>query len=90
MKNNEIRVLLRGKVDPDLGRVLISHNEDIKSLKQMVTQLASLIDKMADMMSLHTDAITVVRKEQTERFKRLGINVGSDPVLTGESDEHGR
>jgi hypothetical protein len=88
MNTRDIRELLRGSIDPKLGKVLISQQEDIASLKQMVMQLAGLFDQMLNNQITIANATKDLQAMTPlmKKMKQMGMEVGSDPSLTGESD----
>jgi hypothetical protein len=88
MNTRDIRELLHGHIDPRLGKVLISQQEDIASLKQMVMQLAGLFDKMQDNQLVVINATEELKslRPLALKMKQQGTEVGSDPSLTGQYD----
>lgn len=89
MNTRDIRELLRGHIDPKLGKVLISQQEDIASLKQMVMQLAGLFDKVLNNQIIIANATKELQAMTPlmKKMKEMGMEVGSDPTLTGEYDK---
>lgn len=89
MNTRDIRELLRGNIDPRLGKVLISQQEDIAALKQMVMQLAGLIDAILNNQIKQANAVEQMRhlRPLAEKQRQVAIAVGSDPSMTGEHDE---
>lgn len=83
--NAQIRSALKGKIDPELGRVLISLNEDNAALKQMVNEIAGMINQLADLMGKQQLMMDTF-KPYINKMKQLGLDVGSDPTVTGEHD----
>jgi hypothetical protein len=80
---------LRGKIDPNLGKVLITHNEDIASLKQMIMKLAGALQDFAHVLQTQHELIRRIKEltPTAQKAEQLGISVGSNPVVTGEHDE---
>jgi hypothetical protein len=80
---------LRGDIDPRLGKILIGMNGDIHALRQMIRQLASMFDHMASMMQIHSTALAKMKENEdyAQRLKAMGMEVSSDPSVTGEIDE---
>ena len=88
--DRDIRTL-RGKIDPELGKILIAMNSDIHAMRQMIQQLASLFDHVASMLHLHSNALAQMRTHEThiQNLRKMGMEVSSDPSITGEVDERG-
>jgi hypothetical protein len=80
---------LRGHVDPRVLKLLIKMNEDLHAHKQMIMQLAALFDKLADNQIIISNATQTLQNmmPHIQRMKQMGMEVGSDPTLTGEHDE---
>lgn len=53
-KPRDIRELLRGKINPELGKVLLGLAEDHAEIRQMLKELLLMFSKIADMMHVHT------------------------------------
>ncbi len=89
MNTRDIRELLRGNVDPRIGRVLIAQQEDIASLKQMVMRLAGLFNTLVDNQVKQADAVgqLTALRPLAQKMKAMGTEVGSDPSLTGALDD---
>lgn len=88
MNTRDIRELLRGNIDPRLGKVLIAQQEDIASLKQMVMHLAGMLNKVFDNQIVQADAVAQLRSMRPliQKQKQMATEIGSDPSLTGEFD----
>jgi uncharacterized coiled-coil protein SlyX len=89
MNTRDIRELLRGRIDPRLGKVLIAQQEDIAALKQQVMTLAGLFDQLVNnqiSIANATKELTALRP-LAQKMKQMGMEVSSDPSLTGEYDQ---
>jgi hypothetical protein len=88
MNTRDIRELLRGHIDPRLGKVLISQQEDIASLKQMVIKLAGLIDSILNNQITQATVVEQMRalRPLAEKQRQVAVDVGGDPSLTGQYD----
>jgi len=84
MNDRDIREL-RGSIDPRLGKILISLNGDIKALRQHVASLTTLLNQLADVMGKQ-QIVMEKFKPLMQRAKQMGIDIGSDPNVTGEID----
>jgi len=84
MNDRDIREL-RGSIDPRLGKILISFNGDIKALRQHVASLTTLLNQLADVMGKQ-QIVMEKFKPLMQRAKQMGIDIGSDPSVTGEID----
>lgn len=84
MNDRDIREL-RGSIDPRLGKILISHNADIKALRQHMASLTTLLNQLADVMGKQ-QIVMEKFKPLVQRAKQMGIEIGSDPSVTGEID----
>jgi hypothetical protein len=89
MNTRDIRELLRGHIDPKLGKVLISQQEDIAALKQQLMQLAGLFDQLVNNQIAIANATKDLQglTPLAKKMKQMGTEVGSDPSLTGQYDE---
>lgn len=89
MNTRDIRELLRGHIDPRLGKVLISQQEDIAALKQQLMQLAGLFDQLVNNQIAIANATKGLQQltPLAQKMKQMGMEVGSDPSLTGEYDQ---
>ena len=90
MNTREIRDLLRGHIDPRLGKVLISQQEDIASLKKMVMELAGLLNQVLNNQIVQAGAVEHMRKLTPlyQKMQNDAVSVASDPSMTGEYDGH--
>lgn len=90
MNTRDIRELLRGHIDPKLGRVIIAQQEDIASLRQQVMSLAGMFSQLANNQIVQANAVERLRamRPLAEKLKAMGEEVGSDPSITGAHDEH--
>lgn len=89
VNTRDIRELLRGHVDPRLGKVLIAQQEDIAALKQMVMRLAGMFDHLVDNQLAQANAVDAMRalRPLADKLKQQAVEVGTDPVLTGQHDD---
>ena len=81
---------LRGSIDPRLGRILIEMNGDIHALRQAIGTLAGICQELAAALKMHNSQLEKVRKQanpHAERLQRMGMEVSSDPSVTGEIDD---
>ncbi len=89
MNTRDIRELLRGHIDPRLGKVLIAQQEDIAALKQQLMTLAGLFDQLVNnqiSIANATKELQVLRP-LIQKQKQMGMEVSSDSSLTGEYDQ---
>lgn len=89
----------RGKVPPGIFGALLGINEDIRSMRQQIMELAGALVTLSDIaekLNVLMDNPTIKRGALTNlermsavaaRAKQLGVSVGSEPTLTGEADE---
>jgi len=84
MNDRDIREL-RGHIDPRLGKILISFNGDIHALRQHVASVTTLLNQLADVMGKQ-QIVMEKFKPLMQRAKQMGIDIGSDPSVTGEID----
>jgi hypothetical protein len=89
MNTRDIRELLRGHIDPKLGKVLISQQEDIAALKQQLMTLAGLFDQLVNNQIAIANASKELQalRPLAQKMKQQGTEVGSDPSLTGQYDQ---
>lgn len=87
INSREIRELLRGNVDPRLGKVLVSLSEDNHTLKQQVMLLAQMFDQMCNLLNMQGAALGAVKQAQIAEMRRRGVEISTDPTLTGEANE---
>lgn len=85
MKPRDIRELLRGKIDPELGKVLVALAEDQVEVKQMIRELLLMFGKMADLMHVHTLIIDSVKKDPRLNAKATEALV---KTVEGMSTDH--
>lgn len=76
---------LRGSIDPRLGKILISMNGDIHALRQHVSAMATMMNQLADLLGKQ-QLVMENFKPYVQRLKQMGMEVGSDPSVTGEID----
>lgn len=76
---------LRGSIDPRLGKILISMNGDIHAMRQMISQMATMMNGLADLLGKQ-QIIMENMKPYVQRLRDMGMAVGSDPSITGEVD----
>lgn len=84
MNDRDIREL-RGSIDPRLGKILISFNGDIHALRQHVAAMGTLMNQLADVMGKQ-QVVMENFKPYIQRLKQMGMEVSSDPSVTGEID----
>ena len=77
---------LRGSIDPRLGKILIQMNGDIHALRQMVSAMAGQMNQLADVMGKQQVVMEHFRP-YIQRLKQAGMEVSSDPSVTGEIDD---
>lgn len=82
---------LRGTIDPRLGRILIDMNGDIHALRQAIGTLASVCQELASALNVHNTKLAEVVQSRAnphaERLRQMGMEVSSDPSVTGEIDD---
>jgi microcompartment protein CcmL/EutN len=77
---------LRGVIDPRLGKILIELNGDVHALRQAMQSVASMMNQLADVMGKQ-QIVMQNFKPYIQQLKQMGMEVGSDPSITGEIDE---
>lgn len=89
MNTRDIRELLRGRIDPRLGKVIIAQQEDIAALKQMVMKLAGMFDQLVNNQIGQAGAIAELTalRPLAEKMRNDASAVATDPSMTGEYDE---
>lgn len=80
---------LRGHVDPRVLKLLLKMNEDMHAMRQQIMSLAGLFDQMVNNQIVLAGATATMKDmmPHVQRMKAAGMEVGSDPTLTGEHDE---
>lgn len=80
MNARDIRILLRGKVDPDLGKVLVALAERQDHLFQLLGQLAQSMDVMADGLLAQANAVGAMqgKHDDIKRARQAGVKVASE------------
>lgn len=80
---------LTGHVHPSVLKALIKMNGDMTALRQQIMTLASLYDKSMDNQMKIANATEALQNlmPHIQRMKEMGMEVGSDPTLTGEHHE---
>lgn len=86
MPSNRDIMELRGKYDPKLIEMLLKMNSDIHAVRQAVGNLATMMNQLADLLG-QQQVVMGSMKGYVERLKAMGMEVGSDPSITGEADE---
>lgn len=76
----DIRILLEGKVDPNIVKVCTGLAERQDHLFQLLGQMAHAMDTLADSVLAHGNALGVLRDahEQAKAAKAMGTKVGSE------------
>lgn len=84
----QIREELRGKIDPAVGRVLVSLAERQEALRHGMLELAKSFDLLARSMAMHTAILEKFRtnEQMYKEARRGGIKVESEQRQDG--DEH--
>jgi|688.fasta_scaffold913314_1 hypothetical protein len=89
--DRDIRQDLRGKIPPELGRILIEMNGDIHAIRQAIGTLASTLSQLAHALGIHNAKLAELSQTKAnnmhERLAQIGSEVGSDPTITGEIHE---
>ena len=80
---------LRGSIDPRLGKILVGLCEDNHTLKQQVQLLAGMFDQMCNLLNTQSAALGAVKQAQVAAMRQRGVEVSTDPTLTGEIGEDG-
>lgn len=90
MNARDIRVLLRGNIDPALGKVLVGLAERQDHLFQLLGQLAQNMDSMANSLLAQGGAVASLQgaHDRIKQARSGGISVQSE--LTGEADDDAR
>lgn len=92
MKSNEIRNMLRGKVDPGVIQILEAYAEDQAAVKEAIQHLGNMLNVTLDMIMVHArilgDNLEPIEnmKRAMEREKRSKEVVMSEPVMGLEED----
>lgn len=89
MNARDIRVLLRGKVDPDLGKTLVALAERQDHLFQLLGQLAQSMDVLADALMAQGNAVSGMQRmhDDIKLAKRAGVKVASEVARDGNDDD---
>lgn len=92
LNSRDIRQLeraLQGNVHPELIKVIIRLIEDSHAQRQMIVTLAGLFDQLVNNQITMANATRAVQDQlpHIRRMKAAGMEVGSDPSLTGEINE---
>ena len=76
----DIRIMLRGKIDPEIGKVLVGLAERQDHLYQLMGQLASHMDTMASGLLATTSGIQALKEKHDEikQARRGGVTVASE------------
>jgi hypothetical protein len=80
MKNSEIRELLRGKIIPELGKVLIALNERLAAQHQQIMELARMLDTLATALQVQAQTVHKMQSMMpaAQAAKNLAVKVGSE------------
>lgn len=89
MRANDIELLREHHVPPRLIRVLREMYEEHEALKQQMLTLAGMFDRMCNLTIGSMGAMEALRAKlpHLQALKQQGMEVGSDPSLTGEIGE---
>jgi hypothetical protein len=71
VKPRDIREKLRGKVDPQLGAILVQMCEDIRETRMMVVQVAKSMDQFTDVINSMMNITEAVKRNHEQRFGPL-------------------
>lgn len=79
----------RGNVPPGVFKALMSFNEDIHAMRQQIMQLATMFDQLVNNQIAIANATKTLTDQSSiaKKLKQMGMEVGSDPSITGEVDE---
>lgn len=79
----------RGNVPPGVFKALMSFNEDIHAMRQQIMQLATMFDQLVNNQIAISSATKILTDQSAiaQKLKQMGMEVGSDPSITGEADE---
>jgi hypothetical protein len=78
----EIRELLRGKIDPALGKILVQMAEDARETRRMVVECAAICEQLTDtiatIVQIFDSARAAKMKEQQGAMDKLKEIKGPD------------
>lgn len=74
IRQREVEVQLRGKIDPAAVKIIGLIAEDNMMLKQQNIQLAAALSQLAQMMEIHTDILGKVRELQDLRHGMTDVH----------------
>lgn len=85
MPSNRDIMELKQHHHPKLIELLLKMNSDIHAVRQAVGNLATMMNQLADLLG-QQQVVMGTMKGYVERLKAMGMEVGSDPSITGEVD----
>jgi hypothetical protein len=71
VKPRDIREKLRGKVDPELGAILVRLCEDIRETRMMVVEVSKSLDQFADVINSMMHISGAMKAAYEQRFGPL-------------------
>ena len=88
MRANDIEKL-RGELPPKVIYILRSMYEEQQAIKQQVATLAGMFDRMCSMLNTNMQATASLHNmlPHVRALKEQGMEVGSDPSITGSMDD---
>lgn len=82
MKGRDVRVLMQGRVDPVLMKLLEGFGEEMSEMQLQINQLATHVTKLTEVMSTMVHVTDGLERE-TKRMKnqeKQGVAVRSEEV----------
>ncbi len=95
LKPRDIRELLRGKIDPQLGTVLVKLAEDNAEIRQMIKETLTMFGQLASLMEVHTIILDQLKKDPrlntgaAEAIRKTAAAMGSDHKSIVQSETIG-
>lgn len=68
LKPREIREVLRGKIDPEIGKILVRLCEDNRETRNQVDQLAKMMDQWSDILNAMMNISSAMKITWEKRF----------------------
>jgi len=68
LKPREIREALRGKIDPEVGAILVRLCEDNRETRALVKQLATILDQWADIINSVMHISEAIKAQHEKQF----------------------
>ena len=96
VKPRDIREKLRGKIDPQLGAILVQLCEDIRETRMMVVEVARSMEQFTNVINSMINITEAIKRNHEQRFGPLRppgveIETASEKIqsIAGQGDVDG-